>query len=316
MKILVNEQISKNGEIALQGAGFEIINTKVAQQQLESFITDENIDAIIVGNTTQIQQELIDACPSLKLIACKNSNLDAIDVQYAQDQGLHVIYPKEAVNNAVAELVFAHLLGMNRFLHQANREMPLEGDINFNNLKKAFVGTELRGKTLGLIGMNEIAIATAKIALGLGMKVIFSNNKPKSVSIPIEFFDGQGVEFSFDAVPLDEVLQQADFISLCEAEQEDGYTISENEFEKMKNGVGIVNCVDASILDEVALVKAIDNGKVKFAGLDVFEKAPTPEIQLLMNTDLSLSPNIAEATIEANNKIGTELATQIIELLS
>lgn len=315
MKILVNDTLSKSGEITLQEAGFEVINTKVAQQQLENFIATENIDAILVDGTTQIQQELIDACPSLKLIACNGNNMDAIDTQYAQDQGLHLVNTTEASANAVAEMVFAHLFGMVRFLHQSNREMPLEGDSNFNGLKKMYMGTELRGKTLGLVGMNETAIATAKIALGIGMNVIFSNNKPKLVVIPIEFFNGQGIEFSFDALPLEEILKQSDFISLHETENE-GYTIGSSHLETVKNGVGIVNCTDATLLDEVALINAIKKGRVKYAGLDVFEKAPNPEIQLLMNVDLSLSPQISEQTIEAKDRIGKELASKIIKLLN
>lgn len=314
MKILAIDGISKNGEITLQEAGFEVIITKVAQEQLENYINDNGIDAVLVGSSTQIQQELIDACFSLKLIGYSGSNNDNIDIQYAKDQGLHVINTQEATANSVAELVFAHLFGLARNLHQSNREMPLEGDFNFKGLKKAFTGTELRGKTIGIIGMESDGIATAKIALGLGMKVIFSNNEPKSITIPVEFFDGQGVEFSFDAIAFEEVLSQSDFISLHIASQND-CIFETSEFEKMKNGVGIINCSNGQLIDEVALTNAIENGKVMYAGLDVFENEPKPNIQLLMNPNLSLSPNIKNATIEAKERIGTELANQIIELL-
>lgn len=314
MKILATNGISKSGEIALQSAGFEVLTTKVAQEQLENYINDEQIDVIIVDNNIQIQQELIDMCPSLKLIGHNSTNMDNIDVQYAIDQGLHIVNTPLAAAESIAELVFAHLFGMVRFLHQSNREMPLEGDMNFNMLRKMYVGTELRNKTLGIIGMNDTGIATAKIALGIGMRVVFSHNEPKSIAIPVEFFDGQGVEFNFEAQPYEEVLKAADFVSLHVTDF-DGYTIGEKELSQLKDGVGIINCTSAGSLDEVALIKAIESGKVRYAGLDTFENEPTPEIQLLMTPELSLSPKIAENTLEANERTGIELANKIITLL-
>lgn len=314
MKILTPSKLSTTSEATLQQAGFEVLTTKVAQEQLENYINDQQIDVVITNNSIQIHQELIDACPSLKLIGISSST-EHIDIEYAKEQGLHIIHTTEASANAVAELIFAHLLGMVRFLHQANREMPLEGDMNFNGLKKLYQGTELRGKTLGLIGMDATAIATAKIALGLGMQVVMSNHEPKSVSIPLDFFDGQGIEFTFEAVPLNEVLKNADFISLHTSDIE-GYVLSTAEFEQMKTGVGVVNCTSSNSLDELALVKAIESGNVKYAGLDVFENQPNPEIQLLMNVDLSLSPNIHKETIEAKTRADMELANKIIERLN
>ncbi len=136
MKILANDGISESGKSTLENAGFEVVITKVAQEQLDNFINDEGINAIVIKNSTEIHSELIDNCPSLKLIANASSNNDNIDVTYAQECGVQVVNISDASANAVAELVFAHLLGMARFLHQANREMPLEGDMNFNNFKE------------------------------------------------------------------------------------------------------------------------------------------------------------------------------------
>ena len=151
MKILANDGISQSGIDALQQGGFEVITTKVAQVQLEKFINEHQIDAILVRSATQVRQELIDACPSIKLIGRGGVGMDNIDVDYAKDQGLHVINTPAASSSSVAELVFAHLFGMVRFLHQSNREMPLEGDSRFKDLKKAYAsGSELRGKKLGL----------------------------------------------------------------------------------------------------------------------------------------------------------------------
>ena len=150
MKILANDGISQSGIDALKQGGFEVITTKVAQVQLEKFINEHQIDAILVRSATQVRQELIDACPSIKLIGRGGVGMDNIDVDYAKDQGLHVINTPAASSSSVAELVFAHLFGMVRFLHQSNREMPLEGDSRFKDLKKAYAsGSELRGKKIG-----------------------------------------------------------------------------------------------------------------------------------------------------------------------
>ncbi len=315
MKILANDGISLSGIEALESAGFEVLTIKVAQAQLEHYINDNAIGAIIVRSATQVRQELIEACPSLKLIARGGVGMDNIDVQYAIDSGLHVINSPEASSNSVAELVFAHLLGMVRHLHQANREMPLEGDSNFKGLKKLYKGSELRGKTLGIIGMGNVGLATAKIALGLGMKVMMHNDEPKQVALGLEFFDGQTTYFELNSEPIVDVFKASDFISIHVPYQSD-YIIGASEIEQMKDGVCIINTSRGGVIDEVALINAIETNKVKFAGLDVFESEPNPEIQLLMNPSLSLSPHIGGFTVEAQERIGVELANQIIDLLS
>jgi len=316
MKILANDGISQNGMDALEAAGFEVLNIKVAQNQLESYINTNGIDAVLVRSTTEIRQELLEACPSIKLIGRGGVGMDNIDVQFAEDQGIHVINTPEASSIAVAELVFAHLFGLARFLHQANREMPLEGDTRFNDLKKMYAeGIELRGKTLGIIGFGRIGQETAKIALGMGMKVIATDIFIQNATISLNFFDGQKVNFNIDTVSKEAVFKEADFISIHTPSTEN-YLIDQNEIQQMKPGVGIINTARGGILNEVALVNAIEEGKVLFAGLDVFEKEPTPEMQLLMNPELSLTPHIGAATKEAQDRIGSELANQIIALLA
>ena len=315
MKILANDGISQSGVDALQKEGFEVITTKVAQEQLENFINEHQIDVILVRCDTHIRQELIDACPSIKLIGRGGVGMDNIDVDYARDQGLHVINTPAASSSSVAELVFAHLFGMVRFLHQSNREMPLEGDSRFKDLKRAYAaGTELRGKKIGIIGFGRIGQEVAKIALGLGMEVIANDPFTESAPITIEFFNGQRITIPIDTQDIDTLLKQSDFITLHVPAQ-DAYVIGKNEIDKMKKGVGIVNAARGGVIDEIALINAIEEEKVKFAGLDVFEKEPSPEVQLLMNPELSLTPHIGAATLEAQDRIGTELATQITELL-
>ena len=316
MKILANDGISQSGIDALEKNGFEVLNVKVAQNQLENYINDNGVDAIVVRSATQVRQELIEACPSLKLIGRGGVGLDNIDVEYAEDNGLHVINTPAAASSSVAELVFAHLLGMARFLHSSNREMPLEGDTRFKELKKAYSqGIELRGKTIGIIGFGKIGQEVAKIAIGLGMNILAVDDKVTSAPITLEFFNGQKSTFTIDTVPLEELLKESDFITLHVPSQ-DGYIISKNEIAKMKDGVGLINAARGGILHEVDLVSAIESGKVQFAGLDVFETEPNPAVQLLMNPEISLTPHIGAATIEAQDRIGLELANQIIQLLS
>ena len=316
MKILANDGISQNGVEILEKAGFETLTTKVAQNQLENFINENQIDGILVRSSTEVRQELIEACPSIKLIGRGGVGMDNIDVQFAEDQGIHVINTPEASSNSVAELVFAHLFGMARFLHQSNREMPLERDSRFKELKKMYGnGIELRGKTLGIIGFGRIGKETAKIALGIGMNVIASDPVVQSSVITLDFFNGQKISIAIDTISKQEVLKEADFITIHTPSQ-NKYLIDESDIEMMKNNVGIINTSRGSVLNEVALVNAIEQGKVIFAGLDVFEKEPTPEIQLLMNPELSLTPHIGAATKEAQERIGAELALQIVQLLS
>ena len=315
MKILANDGLSKSGIDALEKGGFEVLNVKVAQNQLENYINDNNIDALVVKSLTEVRDDLIDECPSLKLIAFAGVGMDTIDVEYAIDKGLHVINAPESSTVSVAEMVFAHLFGMVRFLHSANREMPLEGDSRFRELKKAYSdGTELRGKKLGIIGFGSIGQEVAKIAIGIGMEVIAIDDNITSESITLNFYNGQKVNFNIEMSTKEELLKEADFITINVPEQE-GYVIDADDIEEMKDGVGIINTSRGSNLNEVALITAIENGKVQFAGLDVFENEPNPEIQLLMNPDLSLSPHIGAGTLEAEERVGLEIAKQIIELL-
>lgn len=316
MKILANDGISKSGITTLEKAGFEVITTKVAQEQVANFVNKNDISVLLVRSATKVRKDLIDACPNLKIIGRGGVGMDNIDVDYAKSQGIHVINTPASSSESVAELVIAHLFTGVRFLHDSNRNMPLEGDTNFDGLKKAYAnGIELRGKTLGIIGMGRIGKATAKTAIGLGMKVIYSDTHIPKKDIKISFFNGQSITLSLTSEPLENVFADSDFISLHVPAQ-DGYVIGEKEIKMMKDGVGIVNCARGGAIDEVALVKALDENKVLFAGLDVYENEPNPEIAILMNPKISLTPHIGAATEEAQDRIGNELAQQIISFFN
>lgn len=312
MKILANDGISKAGQDALEAKGFEVLNIHVAQEQLANYINEHQVEVLLVRSATKVRQELIDQT-TLKLIGRGGVGLDNIDVDYANSKNIKVINTPAASSQSVAEFVIAHLFSMVRNLHQTNRSMPLEGDSNFNGLKKAFgKAQELRGKTLGIIGFGRIGVEVAREAIGLGMNVLVYDQEAITRTIDLTFFDGQQLSFTISTTSMDDVLQKADFITLHVPSQK-GYILGAKEFEKMKDGVMIINTARGGIVDERALVDAIENGKVAAAALDVFEKEPQPEMGLLMNESLSLSPHIAGSTDEAQDRIGTELAQQIVE---
>ena len=316
INILANDGISKSGIDALKKSGFNIITTNVAQEQLENYINKENISVILVRSATTVRKDLIDKCPSLKIIGRGGVGMDNIDVDYARSKNIHVINTPAASSASVAELVFAHLYSGVRFLHESNRAMPLEGDSNFKKLKKAYAkGIELRGKTIGIIGFGRIGRETAKIALGVGMNVIAYDKYLESAVLKLDFMDNKSIDFNIKISKFDDLLKNSDFISLHVPAQKN-YVIGKNEFDKMKDGVGIINAARGGVINEVELVSAIENGKVSFAGLDTFENEPKPEIQLLMNSKLSLTPHIGAATNEAQDRIGLELAEQITNLLN
>ena len=316
MKVLANDGISKQGIKLLEKNGFEVITTKVAQEQVVSYVNKHEIDVLLVRSATKVDKDIIDNCPTLKVIGRGGVGMDNIEVDYARSKGKNVISTPASSSESVAELVFAHLFSGARFLHDANRNMPLEGDSNFNGLKKAYAnGLELRGKTLGIIGFGRIGREVARIGLGLGMKVIASDKFVGDAEIKVNFYNGQFINVKILTEPLEDILKHSDFLTLHVPAQENGYVIDEAEFLLMKDNVGIINASRGGIINEVALLKALDDEKVLFAGLDVFEEEPTPAVQVLMHPKVSLTPHIGAATLEAQDRIVVELAEQIIGLL-
>ena len=315
MKILANDGISQTGIDALKRDGFDITTINVSQEQLIDFINDNQIEALLVRSATTARKELIDSCPGLKLIGRGGVGMDNIDVEYAKSKGIHVINTPAASSASVAELVFAHLYGGVRFLYNSNRNMPLEGETNFKGLKKAFAkGTELRGKTLGIIGFGRIGQEVAKIGLGIGMNIIASDKFIDQVDLRITLSTGDSIDIKIKTQDFDDLIENSDFISLHVPAQK-SYVINAEVLSKMKKGVGIINAARGGVIDEVALIDALDSGHLSFAALDTFENEPNPEIKLLMHDKISLTPHIGAATLEAQDRIGEELASQISRLL-
>ena len=316
MKVLANDGISNSGIHALEAAGFTVETTNVAQEQLIAYINDNDIIVLLVRSATTARKDLIDACPNLKIIGRGGVGMDNIDVAYAKEKGLHVINTPAASSASVAELVFAHLYGGVRFLYDSNRNMPLEGESNFKGLKKAYAkGVELRGKTLGIVGFGRIGQEVAKIGLGVGMRVIASDKFIENAEVPVTLFNGQSLAVNIETIEMDQLLKEADFISLHVPAQKE-YVIDSAEFDTMKKGAVLINAARGGVINEVALIDALESEKLSFAALDTFENEPKPEIKLLMHPKISLTPHIGAATNEAQDRIGQELADQIIAILN
>ena len=316
MKILANDGLDQSGIDALTEKGFEVITNKVPQEFLQDFINDHQIKTVLVRSATQIRKNLIDACPSLEIIGRGGVGMDNIDVDYARTKGIHVINTPEASSASVAELVFAHLFSGARFLEDSNRKMPAVGDSEFATLKKNYSkGVELRGKTIGIIGMGRIGQEVAKIALGLGMRVVAADSNVGKASIKVRFYNNQYINVDIETEPLEDVIKHSDFITLHVPAQKEGYMIGKNQFDIMKDGVAIVNCSRGGVIDEKALIDALDSGKVSFAGLDVFENEPTPSKEILTHDKISLTPHTGASTMEAQDRIGLSLAEQICSIL-
>ena len=309
-KILANDGIDAQGKSILEKAGFTVVTDKVAQENLAHAINENEYVALTVRSATKVRKDVIDACPNLKLIGRGGVGMDNIDVEYAKTKGIQVVNTPAASSHSVAELVFAGLFSMARSTYDSNRQMHVIGDTQFDTLKKKYAkGIELGGKTLGIIGIGRIGQSVAKIALGCGMKVIAHDPFIKSVEVPVFIYGAGNIVSKIVTVTLDEVLQQADFITL---HVPSGKVITKNEIAKMKDGVCLVNASRGGVIDETDLIEALNSGKVAHAALDVFENEPTPRKDILTHPKISLTPHIGAATEEAQERIGIELAEKII----
>lgn len=315
MKILANDGISTIGIKALEAKKFKVYTEKVEQEKLTDFINKNDIEILLVRSATKAKKDLIDKCPNLKIIGRGGVGMDNIDVEYAKKKGIEIINTPASSSSSVAELVFTHFFSLSRFLFDSNRKMPLEGETKFKELKKKYnKGNELRGKRLGIIGFGRIGQEVAKIGIGLGMDIIAHDKYVSSMNVDLSFFDKQKISFKIKTTTLNDLLINSDYITIHIPKINQKPIITKKEFKLMKDGVIIVNTSRGGIIDEEVLLEYINAKKVKAAGLDVFINEPEPNIKILMNENVSLSPHIGGSTIEAQNRIGLELAEKIIKL--
>lgn len=310
-KILANDGIDTGGKALLEKAGFEVLTEKVKQEDLINFINKNEVDVLTVRSATKVRKDIIDACPGLKLIGRGGVGMDNIDVEYAKSKEIEVVNTPAASSMSVAELVFAHLFSVVRFLYDSNRQMPSKGDTQFDQLKKKYAGgLELRGKTLGIVGFGRIGQSAAKIGLGLGMKIIAYDPFVKDAGIDVEIEGAGKLTSNIKTQTLESIFSESDFITF---HVPGGTLVTSKEIETMKKGVILINAARGGVINEFDLVSALNSGKIAHAALDVFENEPTPSSEILNHPKISLTPHIGAATQEAQERIGIELAENIIQ---
>ena len=314
-RILANDGMHEAGLAILREKGYSVDTDHIAQEELAQRLND--YDAILVRSATKVRQKLIDQCPNLRFIGRGGVGMDNIDVSYAREKGLRVQNTPAASSQSVAELVFAHLFTGVRFLHDANRRMPSEGDQQFKVLKKGYSkGIELQGKQLGIIGFGGIGQAVAKIAIGLGMNVIPYRRTPSEEELTIPFYNGlaPAISVSVKTQSLDALLAESDFITVhVPFKSGNPPIIGADEFARMKDGVLLINTARGGAVDESALLDALNNGKVRFAGIDVYENEPQPRVDLLGHPNVSVTPHIGGSTVEAQARVWEEMAGYLID---
>jgi D-3-phosphoglycerate dehydrogenase len=297
-KILITDGIDKGAADALRSAGHELVEQFCPPEELRVRVKD--FDVMVVRSATKVTKEVLDGAMEtgkLSLIIRGGVGVDNIDARYARELGIAVKNTPAASSNAVAELAIGHMFAVARHIHIANVTMRT-GSWE----KKKYVGCELRGKTLGLVGFGRIARETARIAHGVGMHVIYHSRSGAK-----EGFD----DFAYR--PFEDLLAESDFISLhVPADETRGPLIGAKEFARMKDGVHLINCARGGVVDEEALLAALDSGKLGSVALDVFETEPPKDERILKNERVSLTPHIGASTKEAQQKIGAEVV-KIIE---
>ncbi|MBK6993606.1 MAG: D-2-hydroxyacid dehydrogenase [Lewinellaceae bacterium] len=310
IKILANDGIHPDGLLLLEEASYQVSEDKISQEDLPTGIAD--YDVLIVRSATKVTKAVIDGAKKLKIIGRGGVGLDNIDVEYAQSKGIQVFNTPQASSRAVAELATAHIFTLARMLQRSNRELAVGGD--FKKLKKdSESGFQIKGRTLGIIGFGRIGQELAKIALGLGMHVRAHDPFVNEAEIGIQLGEHQDLKLGLTIYTesLEKVLRDSDIISI-HIPGIDKPLLGAEELEKLKTGAILINTARGGVIDEKALLAALDSGKIGGAGLDVFENEPTPLEALLRHPKVSCSPHIGASTVEAQAYIGMELADKII----
>jgi D-3-phosphoglycerate dehydrogenase len=310
MRVLANDGIDAAGKQILEAAGFEVITNKVTQEELPNVIGE--YDVLIVRSATKVNASVINAS-SLKLIARAGVGLDNIDMKAAGEKNIPVVNTPNASSRSVAELVFAHLFSLSRFLHKANRQMPTNGIAGFKDMKKVYSdGFELMGKKLGIIGFGRIGQEVAKMAIGLGMEVLVYDYKQREFDVVVQMakaYQSHNFKVTLKGQSLDTVLSQSDFLTIHTPGSAE--VIGTAEIAQMKAGSVLINCARGGVVNEVALAEALQSGQISCAGVDVFENEPPTNDLMISQDNCSLSPHIGASTKEAQERVGIELAEKI-----
>ncbi len=316
MKILANDGIDAAGKQMLEASGFQVFTNKIAQDELRDNIND--YDVLIVRSATKVTRDIIEHSTNLKLIARAGVGLDNIDMKAAGEKNIPVVNTPNASSRSVAELVFAHMFSLSRFLHLSNREMPEHGISKFKDLKKQYSeGFELTGKKIGIIGFGRIGQEVAKMAVGLGMEVLVYDYKQRSFDLTVTFakpYQQHNFQIALKGLGMDEILSGSDFITVHTPGSTE--VIGELEIAKMKKGSILINCARGGVVNEVAVAKAMSNSHLSAIGFDVFQEEPPVNETILGISNASLTPHIGASTAEAQERVGIELAEKIISFFN
>ncbi|MEA2104560.1 MAG: D-2-hydroxyacid dehydrogenase [Candidatus Cloacimonadota bacterium] len=291
-KIMICDPVSDACLAKMKEAGHELVDEtqKKTPEELAELIP--GYDAVVIRSATKVRKVAIDAADKLKIIVRGGVGLDNVDCDYAKSKGVKVSNTPTASSKSVAELALAHMFGLYRFLPQANITMR-NGEWN----KKKYVGHEIGGKTLGIIGFGHIGKSLAEKAIALGMNVIAYDPYVKETDIDAKIVD------------LDTLFAKSDIISLhIPHTDETHYIIDADAIGLMKDGVMIINCARGGVVDEKALLAGLNSGKVAFAGVDSFEDEPSNNTELINHPNVSVSPHIGAGTKEAKGNVGIEVA--------
>lgn len=296
LRILLNDGLDKKAISNLELLGFDVDTNHYDIEDLKEKI--KKIDCIVIRSATKIRRELIDEAikgGNLKLIIRGGVGVDNIDVQYAEQNGIKVRNTPNASSSSVAEIILAHMFSLARFLNQSNITMKA-------GLwkKKDYVGIELEGKTLGIIGMGRIGSELAKKCTALGMKIIY-----------FDLMDIKNIDNNYRKVEFDELLRKSDFISINISGTKS--IIGSEELKKVKKGAFIINTSRGKALDEEAIITSLNDGTLGGVGLDVFLEEPSKNLELINHPKVSLTPHIGASTKEAQMKIGEEVIEIIKE---
>ena len=311
MRILANDGMSEEGIAILTEAGYEVDTQHYANDQLAFKFNTGGYEILLVRSATKVTSEIIESCPALKLVGRGGVGMDNIDKVAASNAGVKVINTPEASSDSVAELVIGQMFAISRHLHESANRMKTD---DFKSLKKAFSeGSELRGKTLGIVGFGRIGKALASYAVGIGMNVIAVDLEAGEHRLPVLINGQQHITNVLIHSDMSEVLPHCDFVSVHMPLQQNGDSvIMEDEIAMMKDGAVVINAARGNVVNEDALIAALDSGKISAAALDVFENEPNPNPAILNHPRIFCTPHIGAGTLEAQLRIGEELARTII----
>ena len=300
IRILANDGLEASGVAALQAAGAEVVTDHVDQAVLGEALKE--YDVLIIRSATTVTAEVVEKAEGgkLKLVIRAGVGMDNIDIPAATAKGITVKNTPNASSNSVAELAIGHMFALARYIAISNVTMR-NGQWN----KKNYEGSEIAGKTLGIVGMGRIGRSLATKAVALGMKVVYTDLFGKQDSL------------SYDFLELEDILKTSDFISLhVPYDKSQGSLIGAKEFAIMKDGAFLIDCARGKVVEEAALLEALNSGKIAGAGLDVFEQEPTHNQELVNHPNVSATPHIGAATKEAQTRIGEEVVSTVKEFFN